>query len=135
MQRSIISILLSAIIILPAWAKSADVTTAFLQFQRAVYYARALTDMYPWVSAMEVQNLKSITDLKMQEKKLMSFKGQYLEEPTITEQTAIANGVRLSGTAIAIINGKRHRGKFHYVMKQEGGRWVSWSRQFIGDPE
>ena len=41
--------------------------------------------MYPWVSAMEVQNLKSITDPKMQEEKLIFYKSQYLQEPTATE--------------------------------------------------
>lgn len=134
MQRLIILIFLLAIVVLPALAISSDMLTAFWQFQRAIYYAKDLSSIYPFVSTLEVQSLKRVVDPKTREKKLDYYRSQYLEDPVFTAEERVPEGIRISGTGIALIDLKRHRGHFHYIFKNENGRWVSWSRQFVSDP-
>jgi hypothetical protein len=134
-KRSILHVFLLLILILPAWAISPEVLTAFWQFQRAIYYAQDLTSLYPYLSSLEVSNLRAITDPEIRRKKLIYYQTQYLEDPVFTEEKAVAQGTQLSGTGIAVINKKRHKGHFQYILKKENGRWIMWSRQFVSTPE
>jgi hypothetical protein len=133
MKRSIIFIFFLILTIIPVKAIAPDVLAGFWQFERGIYYAKSLNDLYPYISTLEVQNLKALTTPQQREKRLAYFRQQYLIDPVFTGEQRVPEGIKLSGTASAIIDSKRYHGKFNYIMKQEGGRWVSWSRQFISD--